>query len=90
MRHIDANKTHGQKVKENYLRMLRAAPHKKHAEHYKHIHLDLTELADEYEFIFISSVRKLDVVWKTCLGRWAIRTNKEKERIQEIHTVSAN
>ena len=42
--------------------------------------IDGPVLADLQELIYISSVRTLDVVWKTWRERWMIRTSGKRER----------
>ena len=37
--------------------------------------MDVPELADQQILIKISSIRTVDVVWKTCKERWMIETN---------------
>ena len=41
--------------------------------------MDVAELAEQQEFIFISSARKQDRVWKNCRKRWKIEMNGETE-----------
>ena len=45
------------------------------------VHMDVPELTDQQELIYISSERTLDVVWKkkNCRERWIIGTDGEKE-----------
>ena len=41
---------------------------------YKFLQMDVPNLADQQELIFIRSVRIQDEVWKTCQERWTIGT----------------
>ena len=50
---------------------------------YGPLYLDVSELADLQELVNISSVRKLDVVWKTCQEQWMIGMDGERERERE-------
>ena len=45
--------------------------------------MDVPVLDDQQRLIYFSSVRTLDVVWKTCRERWLIGTEREKERERE-------
>ena len=44
-------------------------------------------LDDKQEIIYISLVRREDVLWKNCEGQWMIGT--EGERVKEICGISA-
>ena len=50
---------------------------------YRPLQMDLPVLADELESIHIISMRTQNVVWKTCLERWIIGTERERERERE-------
>ena len=41
--------------------------------------IDMPMLADQQEFIYISSVRTQDIVWRTCLEWWMRGTDGERE-----------
>ena len=42
--------------------------------------MDAQLLADQQKLIYISSVRILDIVWKTCWLRWMIGTDGESRK----------
>ena len=48
--------------------------------------MDVLMLANQQELIYISSVQTQDVVWKTCLEQWMIRT--DGERVREMCAIS--
>ena len=47
-------------------------------------HMDVPVLADCWRLIYISSVRTLDVVWRTWWDQWMIGTGIEKEEAGKI------
>ena len=53
------------------------------ASSYGHLHTDEQVLDDQPEFVYNSSVRTHDVIWKTFQKRWTIETNGERERERE-------
>ena len=50
-----------------------------------HLLMDAPVLAERQKLNYISSVRTLDTVWRTCSGRWMIGT--DGERVREIDIV---
>ena len=48
------------------------------------LHMDLPVLADQQETTYKSSVRTLDVVWKTGSEWWMIGTIGESERVRWV------
>ena len=54
---------------------------------YEPLHMDMPALADQQEFIYITSVQTQDVVWKTCQEQWMIGMDGERESGRSVLAV---